>query len=248
MRKLCSVVAVVVFALTIWSPGVWADTKFDIGLKAGLNFATMKGSDAKIDGEGPGAIVRGSGGGYASLRFSDNLAIQAEIYYNQKGAEWEYSTTSNDTTWNYRVNLGLEYLEISVLTRFTVPTSGKFQPFMFAGPAIAINANSEAKYRTTAHRGGVKIMDMGDDYYSNIYNAKGTLIEAVLGGGLEMKLGSNKLSIEGRYTFSFGKAFDDIDDVSGITGNDAVVVLPSGKGPEMKHGVFSVLIGLSFPL
>jgi hypothetical protein len=208
----------------------------------------MTGNEAEFDGQGAGYITRGSGGGFITFKFSEKFALQAEVLYAQKGGNWEYTETVADTTWTYRVEMGLEYVEISLLAKFMMPTSGKIQPYFMVGPAVGINANSEAKFRTIIDTLGTKIFDLGDQYYSNIFNAKSTVFEGIVGGGLGIRMGSNMFILEGRYTLSFDKPFDDLESPSSLTDDDAFFVNDEGKGSDMKHSVFSILIGFSFGL
>jgi opacity protein-like surface antigen len=248
MRSFLTIAAAAILTLLISLPTATAQTPMELGAKVGLNFASVTGSDSKLEGQGPDMIVRGSGGLFLNLGLSRSFSVQAEIYYNQKGADWEYAESSNDTTWSYKLNIGLEYVEFAVLAKYSIPTSGKMSPFLYGGPAVAINAASEAKIDVEMDTSGTLVYAPGPDYFSNIHNAKSTIFEILLGGGVDIALGNNTLSIEGRYTFSLDKAFDDPEDLTGMTDDDALILSPSGQAADMKHSVISVLIGFSLPI
>jgi hypothetical protein len=248
MKSFFVIVAAAFLALLIGIPAASAQVPIDIGAKAGLNFASVTGGDSKFEGQGPDMIVRGSAGAFLNLGLSRNFSVQAEIYYNQKGADWEYARSSNDTTWSYQMNVGLEYVEFAVLAKYSIPTSGKLSPFLYGGPAIAINAASEAKIDIELDTSGTLVYAPGPDYFNNIYNARSTLFEIVFGAGVDIALGANRLSIEGRYTFSLDKAFDDPQDLDSMTDDDALIVSPTGQAADIKHSVISVLVGFSLPI
>jgi hypothetical protein len=195
-----------------------------------------------------GYLVRGGGGIFASIALSDQWTIQPEILYTQKAGKWEETVSQGELTGSTTQEIEIEYVEIPVLMKFTLPQSGKIQPFFYAGPAIAFSAASSVKIKATADSAGIRIRR--DDYYaSKIYNAKSTIIEGVIGIGLELKTGSGIFTFEGRYTRDFGAVFDDVDDFDVIPEDDAVVAhYPSGDGVDLNHSVFSFIIGYGFSL
>jgi hypothetical protein len=242
-----AIVAALVLVLEIPAQ---AGKRIEVGPEGGLNFATMTGDQASdlslTEGTDPGFILRGQFGAFFSLVLNEYLAIQTEISFVQTGAEWEQSISSNDTTLTATQTVGLNYLQIPILLKLTLPTSGRFEPYLLAGPAIAFNVGSEAKIVLEAFAGGNKLGHF-DVYADNISNAKGTVFEAVLAAGVGMKFGKNKLFLEGRYTRSFGATFEDVADIDAVPEGEAVIADdPSGKALDMQHSVISILIGYSF--
>ena len=248
-RRTCvmAIVAALIFVLEI---PVQAGTRIEVGPKAGLTFVTMTGDQASnlplTQGSNPSYLIRGHVGVVVSLALYDYLAIQTEIAFVQRGAEWEKSITSNDTTSTATHSVEIEYIEIPILLKLTVPTSGRFQPYFAAGPAIAFNVSSESKVVLETFKGGTTIGYV-DHYADNIHNARGTIFKAVVAGGVAMKIGAHRLYLEGRYTRSFGDTFEDVPDLDAVPEDDAVIVnIPSGKALDVQHSAFSVLIGFSF--
>jgi hypothetical protein len=250
MKQRTCVLMIVTALILVLAMPVQAGTRIEVGPKAGLGFVTMTGDQASelslTQGSDPSFLVRGHGGAFLSLVLNDRLAIQTEIAFVQKGAEWEKTISSNDTTSTATQNVGLDYIEIPILLKLTLPTSGRFQPYLSVGPTIAFNVGSETKVDIETFKGGSKIGHL-DIYADNIENAKGTLFEAIVAGGVEMKMGTNRLSLEGRYTRSFGDTFEDVADLSAVPEGKAVIAnIPSGKALEVQHSDFSILIGYSF--
>jgi hypothetical protein len=142
--------------------------------------------------------------------------------------------------------VGPDYIEIPVLVKFTLPSTGRFQPYFLGGPAIAFNVGNETKVEIETFKQDVKIFHF-DDYFDKIDNVKGTIFEAIFAGGIEMKFGKNRLLFEGRYTRSFGDTFEDVADIDAIPEGEVVIANdPSGKALDVQHSDFSILVGYSF--
>jgi hypothetical protein len=197
-------------------------------------------------GSDPGFLVRGHGGAFVSLALSERLAVQTEIAIVQRGADWEKSVTSNDTTSTATQSVELVYLEIPLLLQYTLPSSGKVRPYLSAGPTIALHVRGETKFELEAFHAGIKISQF-DDYFDDLDNVKSTIFGAVVASGIGVKMGANELSFEGRYTRSFGATFEDVSDLSLIPAGSAVIVeSPSGNALDVQHSAFSILIGYGF--
>ncbi len=229
-----------------------AEIKIELGPKGGLNFATMTGdlADTSAMGDGPEAsyLVRGAGGVFVSIILTDSWSIQPEFLYSQKAGKWEEVYTEGYFTATATQEIEVEYIEIPVLAKFTFPQSGKFKPFLCAGPALAFSTASSVKIVNTVDSSGTRVYYF-DDYFSNIHNAKSLIFEGCVGIGLNWQLGSNRLTLEGRYTRSLGRIFDDVDDFGAIPEDDAAVAdYPSGEGSKLNHSVFTFIIGYGFSL
>ena len=82
MKRLFIITAIILFGV---SP-IYA--QFGIGLKAGANFTTKSGSGLDLDGFEPDFSNKTGfhGGAYLYYFFGDNVAIQPEVIFSQKGA------------------------------------------------------------------------------------------------------------------------------------------------------------------
>ena len=70
----------------------------------------------------------------------------------------------------------------------------------------------------------------------------------MIGIGLETSWRSKKISLEGRYIFSFGKVFNDVENLDNLQEGDVAIVQADGTGASLKHSLFSIMLGLSFPI
>ena len=77
MKKLFVIVFTVLLTSTAFAQGL------DIGIKAGVNFATING------GPDVSSITGFLAGGFATIKFSDKIAIQGDLLYSQQGAEFD---------------------------------------------------------------------------------------------------------------------------------------------------------------
>jgi len=252
MRRFITCVLWAFIATVVGAGPVGAGTKIELGPKLGLNFATMTGEEFEPSSPNastsfnyiPGGIV----GGFVTIRWDGRWAIQPEVLFSQKGTEWEDVTVRNDTTSTRTTQIEVDYVEIPVLVKFTIPRTGRFEPFFYAGPAIAFKTVSSLQYEAIVDRAGTKISHY-DNYSSCIYNAKSVIIEGTIGIGVDWKLGSNRLTVEGRYTRSYKAVFEDVDDFDAIPEDDTFVArYPSGEAYELNHSVFSIIVGFGFSL
>jgi len=251
MNKILPCVISSVLALTISVGPVAADTTIVLGPKLGLNAATMVGDELEAAAGAswePGYMTGGMIGAFVSFALTDNWAIQPEVIYSQKGSNWEEIVSRGDTTRNTATKAELLYVEVPVLVKYTIPKTGRFQPFFYAGPVIGFNTTSSLKVETIVEDDDTKLFH--DSYYSsNIHNAKSIIIEGTVGIGVEWKLGSNMLIFEGRYTRSFGAVFEDVDDFDAIPEDDTVIArYPSGESYKLDHSVFSFIVAFGFSI
>ena len=249
MNRSSSVIKVAVVAIVIFTGVTWAETPMRIGAKAGLNVATLSGDGARLEERSypPETTTGGIGGIFLNIELSPNLSLQTELNYSQKGADWE--TTSNDDfgTLTLKMDADVDYLELAFLATYSVPTGGKLNPFVLAGPTIAFKVSSGATAELTRDSAGVVVPTPPPSKWGNIENAKSTSFEMVLGAGAAVNIGANRLSLEGRYSFSLVQPFDDGYKPDELIGDDYVLVNDYLESPS-RHSVFSILVGFSLPL
>lgn len=252
MSKHLTVLGAVLLILITAPTSAVSETRIAIGPKFGLNFATMTGdsfdtlaADLKPDA---GYSVRGMFGAFATIELSDYWAIRPEFLYCQTAGEWKWVSKSGIATSTLTKLIEVEYVEIPVLAKFTIPQSGRFQPFFYGGPAVAFHAASSDKATFVIDTSGVTI-SYDDHYADHIYNAKSTVWEVILGAGIEWKLGEHRMILEGRYRRNMTPLFEDVDDFNAVPEDDAwEAQYPSGKALELNNSIFSVVIAFAFAI
>jgi len=178
MRKFFGLVCAGLFVAGLSSFARAQDLSF--GVKAGLNMANHT---APIEGDTYKMKTGVAIGGFAEYAIDDNLAIQPELIYTQKGLEYEY--TSGGQIYKYKIKL--DYIEIPLLLKYSISPGENVCPFVFAGPALGILMSAKS--------------DSED--IKSICNS--TDIGLVLGGGVEFESG---VSIDLRYDMGMTKVWD----------------------------------------
>jgi hypothetical protein len=113
----------------------------------------------------------------------------------------------------------LDYLEIPVLVKIIFPSPGGVNPYLFAGPAVAIKVS-----------GKVKAEFAGESDEEDIEDMKSTDFGLVIGAGVDFgfgALGKGTLSVDIRYSLGLSTISD-------------------FEGDDVKNGAFSLMVGFSF--
>lgn len=198
-------VALAMFAYSSFSGSAQGVTG---GLEGGLNIADIYGDDAE-DWNSRMAFCAGA---FLTLSLVDMFAIQPEVLYARKGTRWEEEYAGE----TYTATLTLDYLEIPLLAKLSMPLAGIVKPNLFFGPGLGILLSAKVKGE------GVET-DIKDD-------TKSTDFGFVVGAGLDFDLAMSKVTLSGRYTL-------------GLTSIDDSEVDPQ---QDVKNGVISAMVGYSF--
>ncbi|MBU1181638.1 MAG: PorT family protein [Proteobacteria bacterium] len=192
MRKVFGLVCAMMFIAGISSVARAQDLSF--GWKAGLNMANLTDAGEGVSYKAKTGIALG---GFAVFKVNDNLSIQPEFLYTQKGNKIEYSyedLVGFDALWNpiyetvtEKFKVKLDYIEIPVLVKYSFSPGESTCPFIFAGPALGILMSAKAD--STNIKSDCNSLDIG----------------LVLGGGVELESG---VSIDLRYDMGMTKVFD----------------------------------------
>lgn len=136
MKKIL-VVLLVIFTLA--SVSLAASGITGKGVKLGINFSGIAGSDIS-DWKRKGGIAAG---GFLVFGISESFAIQPEILISQKGAKYE----NIDNGEVLRAWSNLTFIEIPVLANFYIPMNSrtKFHPCFFTGPFLGLKIRGKSK-------------------------------------------------------------------------------------------------------
>ena len=129
MRLFTRTMAVLSTAL-LGATGLAAQTT--LGLHAGASIATLGGSDVSDASSRTGLNV----GAALTFDLSPNLGLQLGAGYVQKGA--------TATEQGVSIEFALDYIEVPLLLRIAVPTTGTITPHFLVGPALGIKTKCEA--------------------------------------------------------------------------------------------------------
>ena len=180
-----------------------------LDLKVGGNLSHQWGNDV-IDGALLKiGVIAGMGMG---VKLTKYFTVQPEIVISTKGIESQDGNT--------RTVLKLNYFEIPVLAKLCIP-AGMVLPVFYAGPCLDLLVSA----KSVATRNGVeneedikedmKLLDVG----------------AVVGGGIDIKAGPGRLTLELRYTLGFLTTYEPIEELGEEITKDR------------KNGALSLIIG-----
>jgi hypothetical protein len=160
------------------------------------------------------------GGVYGAFDLSPHLGVQPELLYVRKGARLFSTdvTIGGITFGSVGTTLDVDYVEVPVLLRVSLPTAGPVDARLLAGPVVSFKANEQLS--TTG------LIDV--TLPSNL--TKTTDFGIAVGGAVAVRNGALDVVAEGRYTF-------------GLTN---ISSLPFGG--DVKNGAFYATLGLEFPL
>jgi hypothetical protein len=73
-------------------------------------------------------------GAFVEIPIAKNIAFQPELMYTEKGADYSALLAVAGVTGS--ATMKLSYLDIPLLVRFDIPTTGSVVPYVYAGPNI----------------------------------------------------------------------------------------------------------------
>lgn len=173
MRKLIFILVAGLLVPT----SAWAQLQ-SYGVKAG-------GASAKVSGDGGSSdsMLGLSFGVFGEVPAGENLTIQPELLFSQKG--YKYDAGSIDVTNT------LSYIAVPVLVKMNLgQASAQARPFVFAGPEVGMLLSAKAKADGVSAdiKDGFKSLDFG----------------AVVGAGV----GIGNISIDARYGLGLASIVD----------------------------------------
>jgi len=191
------------FALT-------AQVQISVGPRVGVNLAKWS-VDSDFEEE-IGDISNRLGflaGAAAEIRFNENLAIQPEINFIQKGFKTEFSVSDSIFgDYSGETNAILNYLEVPVMLKVG-KSFGTTRLDVLAGPSFGYAMNGKVKYKETF--GGEteedeEDIDFDDDEISRLD------FGVQVGAAVTFGLGNANLFIDGRYLLGLSNLNDSGDD------------------------------------
>ena len=257
LSRFCAAVVMTMAIGMVGSSDAFAQRYFEVGLKAGVTFSKLSGSNLEntevVNNEDLGGGFTGTGtistsladmktgflgGGYATLHVNERFGVRLEALYTMKGGKGDDSGSVDvyDSASNYvgtldisgTNTLSLDYFEIPLLAVVSFPAGASSTFELFAGPGVAFRSSAKAKSEVTASfMGDSQTQSQSSDVSDSF---KGTDFVGVLGAGMSFHVGAQALFLEARWT----PGFTEIDD--------------TGSGQDWKNNGFAISAGLGFPL
>lgn len=179
-KKLLLLALLLTVSSLVFAQGISA-----IGFKGGLNIANYTGDDVSNELDSKLGFTVGA---FVTYKVNANVSIQPEFLVTTKGTKFEEEY--NET---YTYTETLTYLEIPLLLKFDLETTGTIRPNIFIGPALALNIGATAKEEYDGEEESV------DLEFINPIN-----FDIVVGVGIDTKA----ITFDVRYDLSLSKISD----------------------------------------
>jgi hypothetical protein len=169
------------------------DVQLDLGVKGGLNYASVNSSAVLISNKS--GIFGGHGGVYGMVKIGRVFAVQAEIVYSNEGQAYKYYVAGFPT---YKSTFS--YFNYPILLKFYVAEGLNLQ----FGPQFGYLNNSKGYTYVPSGNGGAPTISegpLGD--YVKAYN-----ISLCVGMGWDLPMGLN-------FTLRYNGGLTDINKLSG---------------------------------
>lgn len=205
MKLIKRVLPLIFLSLILVSSGLpesRVDKPFLLGIKAGYNQGQLRGQKTE-----PGfqvekmAISTFSAGFMINWRINRVLSLQPELLYFQKGGQYEVNVPINLPGIDIKVNESryLNYLEIPLFLKISVPISHRLKSTFLLGPSMGINLTARVKS---------KIKITVPNFQFSLIEKKDIRKEAndfewsfMVGGGLDLATKKGLLVFEPRFFF-----------------------------------------------
>lgn len=185
------------------------------GITAGMNSATFGGKDAT--NPKPTRHTGFVAGVLLVVPVGPTFALQPELLYTMKGANFKDAFGSG--------SFKMTYIEIPLLARFDMATSGRVKPFFYGGPAVSFKMSCDVELKSPFFSFNSSCDELAAQSGGST-KVKSLDYSAIIGGGLAFDVSGKTFTVGARYDHSLGKIDNDSD---------------------IKHRVISVLATLEFP-
>lgn len=120
-------------------PIIAQNQKVKVGLKAGLNLASLTFDENELNSSDKTGFT---GGFMVEIPMTKNFALQPELLYNQQGGKTSFSDPDVNNS-HYKSTIRLNYLNIPVMLKYYLMQGVSVQ----AGPQIGILLKANNKYQ-----------------------------------------------------------------------------------------------------
>ena len=233
MSRFARLIGVMLAVMLVTTISVAAQVGY--GVKGGLNFANFSGADSDGYQREAGFV----GGLYAKFDIGRKLSIQPEVLYSQKGSTGNIPT-GDGLGGITKLDIEMDYIEIPLILRYTIPTTGSVEPFAYVGASISFITRAEVASKAP-----------GQSWTTiDIANEKSSDLGFVFGGGVELDAGSMDVLFDARLSLGTSGLFEDLEhldvDDALVPGADYRMARDDGEAFELKHSVFAVMVGIAF--
>jgi hypothetical protein len=146
-------------------------------------------------------------GVFYNFKFSDSFNFQPELYFVQKGYQFDQTPLYNT---NYSLNIN--YLELPVLLEYNLPLDWGFHPIIVAGPFAALKLSSDKTIRIEDEEVNSDVSSVNDFDYGLVF-----------GFGAEFTAWDGELIFDLRINWGFANIMTQPDDFITLSGDPGTV-------------------------
>ncbi|MCI0691988.1 PorT family protein [candidate division KSB1 bacterium] len=204
-----------------------ASAQVRLGVIGGLNLANLRFDPGPVPGISKTTAF--GAGGVMQLRLAENLALQLEPMYLQKGAKLESSFFDfgfdSSQAFSMNVKFKLNYLEVPAMLKLDIGT-GTTKTYVMAGPIIGFRMSAKLT-------GSISDAGINQKIDEDIKGQTKSLDFGVgFGAGVSFPAGGNAIFVQGRYTLGLIDINDD----------------PEDPETKIKTSGIQVMTGIIFPI
>ncbi len=166
-----------------------------------------------------------TGGVFLNYAIDEALSIQPELLYAPKGVK----AVLYDGFIDVDVTPSIDFVELPVLLKYSVPTEGNVRPCIFVGPSLGFATNSQLKISAGWLSSKIDISDFTND----------TDFGIVAGAGLGFESKYGLLSFDARFQRGFANIIESA--TFDINGSEQSITID-----EFKHYGFAFMAGIQF--
>lgn len=218
-------ITLTLLGLFAMSTSALAQQEVKFGPKAGVNFATLNGKDAKEADMQVGFHI----GAFAEIKFNEQFAIQPEILYSTQGAQSKGTIQVMGVTANYEGGVKSSYINVPIMAKYYVVPSFAVE----VGPYVGFLMKAEAESNISA-------MGASQEVKTDIKDASNT-VDFGVGVGASFNL-DNGFFVGARYNLGLTKIYKDYKSETEF-GN---MYIDSSSETDAKNGVIQVSVGFKF--
>jgi len=179
-----------------------------LGFKVGYTSSQLRAEDTGANVEVKKYATNGLTIGLVSnIKITNWLFLQPELLYSQKGGKYDVQVPMPVEIPGFQVNVVdkrmLDYLEIPILLKVTLPLNWKVKPTFLTG--LSSSFKLKGKLENTVN---IKILGYNFSYFQ-IEDIKSQLnaieLSYIIGGGLDFEIGKGKLALDQRFSFGLNK-------------------------------------------
>jgi len=249
MKRAIHIMSVVLLIGSAEAASAQAGRKLELGPILAVSASNFTGEDLDLafDNDSWKSLNSTTGGAFVRFHLDKYFSAVPQLIYSKRGCKFFYNEIVDDTVSTHIATVRLDYIDVSLLTRFRPQLHANLNPYIIAGPAISIAVSSELEWQLaqTGATGGT-ILEPQTLSRVDIINGVDVQLGVVVGIGLDFQMSRYGFSVESRYYSGLRNTFTDV--TAGDVIADGELVNSEGEALRLKNATLSLVFSLSYAL